>query len=431
MDDDDKIYCTECGELVSRDEVQWYDGEAYCESCFNDNFTICEDCNEIIPIEDSIYLDDYNRTVCQDCLNDDYFQCEHCDTYLHRDDVFWGADDQPYCENCFYDFFTVCDNCGEIVGRDDVYYADDDRYLCENCYYQQYSNVIYSYHSELVEYLPRYDGDIEMDAIEHAYDLYGIELEITGSKSTAEEFQNIMGDDVVLMRDSSVEGYEMVSMPMTRAYFYNHFIKTLNEGLTYLRDNDMSGHNGGGIHIHFRELGAGLQTANATQILYGNEIDRKIWQMISQRKNRQLNWCSMTNNNYSPREIFNDSLSSPAGSGNHGTALNYDNRTRTHELRIFNSNLRLERVIKNMECLFALEDYIKSTDRLICSTRGYLDYVDQHADKYPFLVSFLKEKNIFKLASLYYNEEYLSNQEEGIISYYDSLVLDDRELLEV
>ena len=405
---DDKIICPICGEVVDleADDFVEYDNEYYHTDCFDDNFSYCEDCGEYHPNDEVTYLDDYSKTVCDDCLDNHYYRCEACDEYIHEDDMYWGADGNPYCEDCWHERFTTCDECGETIWIDNSYY-DEDNYCtyCECCYHDKH-NVIYSYHDEEVEYIPKYLND--EDRNNNYEQLYGLELEITGDKSTSTEFQEIMGDNVVLMRDSSVEGYEMVSMPLSRQYFYKEFIPLLDKGLKYLRDNDCTGHNGGGIHIHFKPLERGLQVANMVSILYGDDNDRDIWLAISQRtKSAMRNWCDISILDNSPASIIEHNMLSPNGYGNHDTALNYDMRTDTHELRIFNSNLRLERVMKNMECLFALEDYVKQQVDLVCTTSGFIDFVYNNKTKYPYLYNFMIEKNIFNKAYEYYNTIYV------------------------
>lgn len=401
--------CPICGEIVNIEDEEYmlYDDEYYHQDCFDDNFIMCEDCNEYYPKERLTWLDSYDKYVCDDCL-DNYVRCYGCDEWISLDDAMRGANDEWYCEDCWSNNFTMCDNCGETIWICDSFYnADDGCIYCEDCYNSMHSKVIYSYH-DFDDYIPHYLND--EDRNEHYGQLYGMELEITGSKSTAETLQDIMGDSVVLMRDSSVDGYEMITMPLSREYFYKEFVPTLDKGLKYLRDNGMSGHNGGGIHIHFQKLQRGIEVANMVNILYGSEKDIDIWLAISQRRKSAMeSWCSMTNLYNSPESIIEDKLLSPNGSGNHSTALNYDDRTGTHELRIFNSNLRLERVIKNMECLFALEDYVKQQTKLNeinCTTKGYIDFVYHNKTKYPYIYNFMIEKNIFDKAYEYYNDIY-------------------------
>ena len=409
MNDNEKI-CPECGEVINLESDYFieHDGEFYHKECFDNAFVTCDDCGEIVRRDNTTCLDNLDKVVCDDCLENSYVQCYYCNEWIDIDDAKRGADDNWYCEECWSDRFTYCDNCGEVIWREDSYYNEDDDCLyCEYCYNNLQPPAIYSYHDDRVEYIPKYMDDVDRNR--HYEQLYGLELEITGDTYTAEHFQELMGDNVVLMHDGSVDGYEMITMPLSREYFYKKFVPILEKGLKYLIEQGMTGHNGGGIHIHFKELQRGLQVANMTQILYGSNNDRDIWQKISQRKSDKIEaWCSMTNNSYTPDEIIEYDKIYPRDAGCHGTALNYDYRTETHELRIFNSSLRLDRVLKNMECLFALEDYVRMQDELVCTTQSFLKFVDNNPMKYRHFVDFLHEKGIFNMAHEFYGDTYKS-----------------------
>lgn len=398
--------CPICGEIVNIDDdvFMLHDDEYYHQECFDENFTYCEDCQEYYPNDEVTYLENYDKYVCDNCLDNYYYRCSECNEYIHTDDTYWGCDDRPHCQECYDEDFIQCYECGDTIYRDDAYYNEDGYAYCSDCWNSR-RGVIYNYHDSDVEYLPKYLNDEDRNA--NYNELYGLELEITGDRDTAERFQEIMGNTVVLMRDSSVDGYEMVSMPLSKEFFYHRFVPLLDEGLKYLRDNGMTGHNGGGIHIHFKQFESGMQVANATQILYGSDNDLIVWRMINQRRKSAMSWCSQSNPWHDPQEILNKNLLYPCDSGHHGTALNYDYRTETHELRIFNSNLRLERVIKNMECLFALQDYVRANTQLICNTKGFIKFIAENSNKYPYLVDFMDEKNIFTTASQFYEDNYM------------------------
>jgi hypothetical protein len=43
---DPRIYCSCCDRRIYEDETCWYEGEPYCESCWNDEFGMCDLCGE-------------------------------------------------------------------------------------------------------------------------------------------------------------------------------------------------------------------------------------------------------------------------------------------------------------------------------------------------------------------------------------------------
>ena len=85
-------YCVDCGEAIyEEDSIYYYEDEAYCEHCFNNNFISCTFCGEIFRKDD--YLDivlQYNSPswfsgdcsermgnfyevfICKDCIDDSY-----------------------------------------------------------------------------------------------------------------------------------------------------------------------------------------------------------------------------------------------------------------------------------------------------------------------------------------------------------------------
>ena len=417
--------CPICGEIVDLcdDDFMAYNGEYYHQECFDDNFTMCQDCGEYVSNDEITYLSRYGKYVCDDCMEKNYCKCCNCDEILDESDIYWGADELPYCEDCWSEYFTTCDDCGTTIYRDDARFTDWHVY-CSDCYDRQFG-VIHEYHDDDVEYYPRYLDDVDRN--EHYRELYGLELEIGDNNlTTAEDLLNVMTEDnIVLMHDGSVDGYEMISMPLSRRYFYEKFVPLLDNGLRILRNGGATGHGSGGIHIHFKQFDRGLQTANAVQILYGDIADQKIWLDISQRNQFSLDrWASMRNNLQTPKDILEHNWRTAIGENNyHGTALNYDTRTETHELRIFNSNLRLERVIKNMECLFALEDYVHSLTDLTGTTRGFLEYALEHHDRYKYFIDFLFEKNIINKAMKFYFD--FKIPEDLTMEVLNHVVIDD------
>ena len=61
-------YCSSCGELLDLDEARSFAHEFYCESCFDDQFNYCSDCDTVISREYTSYDDDGNP-YCDECYN--------------------------------------------------------------------------------------------------------------------------------------------------------------------------------------------------------------------------------------------------------------------------------------------------------------------------------------------------------------------------
>lgn len=407
----DKYYqqCDDCGEYFRSSElVETQNGDYVCEDCLADDYSYCEDCQEYVPNDEINYLSDYDTYVCDDCLSENYVRCNNCGEYVSQDDSFYSEwDDDYYCEDCYNDRFTRCYDCDCEIPSDQAHWIDGEPYCSDcACDHDDCDGVIYSYHGfDHHGYIPRYNKDeTNTDGVH----LYGLELEVAGSCGYAEDVQDLLGNNAVLMYDSSVDGFEIVHMPMSREYIYKDYVPVLEKALQFMQSHGFNGHNRGGIHVHFTKMESYMQVANMTKIMYGDSKDQKIWLKITQRKQSAMHWCSMNTSVYSTEDILENEIYAPAGSGNHGTALNYCSRTGTHELRIFNSNLRLERILKNLECVFALEDYTASASEPTCNTRGFITFVDEHAKDYPHLADFMHEKKIFDIASKFYGDTYTS-----------------------
>ena len=93
--------CCECGGWFKADEVYAHrsdDGEALCESCYDANYSTCEDCDAVVHNMDT-YTTAEGDVICESCYEAHYFTCPRCE------DVYrWGngedVGDERYCESC-------------------------------------------------------------------------------------------------------------------------------------------------------------------------------------------------------------------------------------------------------------------------------------------------------------------------------------------
>jgi len=100
-------------------------------------------------------------------------------------------------------------------------------------------------------------------------------------------------------------------------------------------------------------------------------------------------------------------------------AINTQN-TNTIEFRMFNSNTRPERIIKNAQVIFSLIDFTKTKTRV--SMKNYLKFIEDHRKDYKELYDFLIEKHIYipKL-SLERLQELAKDDNSEIQKYIQSL----------
>jgi len=116
--------CSNCGGFDANC-VDGIDDNRYCENCFSELFTYCEECDKLEWSDDCVVVG--NEVLCADCA--DNYKCYSCDDYDKDGET---VDCDYYCRDCFYEKFTSCDDCCDTVSNDEVTYVDD-RPICSNC----------------------------------------------------------------------------------------------------------------------------------------------------------------------------------------------------------------------------------------------------------------------------------------------------------
>lgn len=365
--------CIDCGEFYITDQGEFYRGYCYCPDCVEDNWTTCDDCNSRVPYGQSYRTASGNR-ICSECFNEAYF---------------------------------TCDDCGEIFLTEDRYTLGDD-WLCPSCYEDRNDDDSERYDEDgayvhVYNWKPRgifYDVDGPTDDRDKLF--YGFELEVSGSHRHAPDFLSFFDDtdfghenSVYLKSDCSIRegGFEIVTHPMTMEYIKGTFINTLKSALDDLRKKKFKGHNYGGMHVHIsRNMVSYNQWDKMTQMLSDGD-NEQAWLFLTQRKKNQLDqWaklkCRMSSSENDLKYRYENKCTM---ANDRYTAINAT--PNTIEFRIFNSNLRTERVLKNLEICQAMYDFTKPVQRKNISMDNFIKFVRNHEDKYPNLVAFLDEKD--------------------------------------
>ena len=67
--DGNKVRCADCGMVINEDE-QWYTayGTVICQSCFDSNYGVCANCEEIYRVDDLSYDENRDDYYCSYCL---------------------------------------------------------------------------------------------------------------------------------------------------------------------------------------------------------------------------------------------------------------------------------------------------------------------------------------------------------------------------
>ena len=166
-----------CRFYTYQDEGVWVNDELVCQDCFDENYVVCDQCDDAVWHNDAV--EDENTTLCQSCFDAYYSRCECCGTILHHNFINWRHD-LPYCESCFDDFADEIEE--------------------------------YSYKPEPIFYG---DGNLFM----------GVELEVDEGGKDDENALHLKKSPILAMNtftsslDGSLEdGFEIVSHPMTLDY---------------------------------------------------------------------------------------------------------------------------------------------------------------------------------------------------------------------
>ena len=391
---DDYVVCDDCGELVDKDRsYTTHDNRIICENCFDNNgYYICCQCG--LAVEDChiVHIKDTNEYVCDDCAEQFYYQCMECDRWYSRGRMYTDSYNQHLCEDCYCNSYYTCAGCGEFIHQDYAYWDETtDEMYCEYCYSTEIgSRIINSYHSNnnwTVHFTESERDDYMSDKL-----TLGLEIEVAGDKEYAEGFMERVDNDLIyLEKDNSVEGFEIITQPMTRKYATEVFPNKISEGFEFLKKNDFRGHNAGGIHIHVANYGdTSLTLYRLKRLLYNLDNDQQsLFLKLTQRNKYDLErWA---NNQVS----FSMSVEYAYFQNNRYEALNLDDRTGTLEFRIFNSNLRVERIAKNIEMVYALLDYINSNSWNSSSDLyDWMKFVYDNNILYPNLYLFIEEKQL-------------------------------------
>ena len=358
--EDEKILCHECGEKINDYSYTGSDNETYCKSCFNDKFTYCCDCDEVVEIDDATYLDNLDRHVCNSCLDDNYTKCDDCCDYVSNSRIN-NYNNISLCNDCDYNYYT-CSTCGDRIHEDDIRCDDDsgDNYCC-NCYDDRPTKMIHNY-----DYKPDpIFRETSSDIYDPAY--FGIELEVdkaSSNQKTAEYIVDAMGgeDYIYCKTDGSLScGFEIVTHPFTLDYhmsqkevYRNMFKYAVSQGYKS-HDCDTCG-----LHIHvgreFMGYNEDVQDLTVAKILY---VFEKFWDTfvkLSRRSTQRLNdWAKRYC--FSDLSDMNKNLENAKGRGRY-YAVNLENDN-TIEFRMFRGTLNVDTFMATIQLISTIVNKCK------------------------------------------------------------------------
>jgi len=159
----DRSTCACCGERFNSDDMTWIDGEGYCGDCRDNNFSVCDHCNEYVLSSNISYEGSLGMDICIDCLTNDFIQCDDCGSHVIKSDYYVTHDSRCICRDCLDDHYFTCYECGDIHHIDDMKSVDTQGDgtidLCSDCLDDYYVYcAICNYHSKYYESVYSNDG---------------------------------------------------------------------------------------------------------------------------------------------------------------------------------------------------------------------------------------------------------------------------------
>ena len=383
------VQCRECGEWVLEgDAIETaYDGggEFVCESCYEDDYAICEDCGGVYRIEDfqCVNLEtSRERMVCDWCAND-YSRCEDCghlyeDAYIRED--FNGT---VICDDCFDRLdYVICDGCGAIIrGWDSHYSESSGETLCDDCWDEiEESCGLHDY-----SYKPELDFHFVEDESSDVA-TYGVELEIDGGDEAALVCHDLTVLDlpIYMKQDSSLsegEGVEIVTHPCSLAY-HEHELDWSAITATAERDGYRSHDTTTcGLHIHVGRRALGGKAANL--VLLADALWDELAVFSRRTAGTLEHWAgrprlndAMERKGLEDKAALSDddlsviALETRAFGRYQGVNLtNYD----TVEFRIFRGTLKRDTIVASLQLVDTLVNFARTHTPTECHTATWED----------------------------------------------------------
>jgi len=93
---DYEYHCSCCGQGLNEYDTFWGNDEVYCDSCFTDTFTYCDNCEEY-DINENITIVEGHGSICSGCVScDPDFVQSHDGEIYHIDDCVWIESDSEF-----------------------------------------------------------------------------------------------------------------------------------------------------------------------------------------------------------------------------------------------------------------------------------------------------------------------------------------------
>jgi hypothetical protein len=405
------IPCGLCGaEVRIRDTVPDMAGNLVCRVCSEQDYVTCAHCGE--RVRRSAARLHGRGWWCCGCYEQEYDVCHRCGETVPRERLVWweGA---YYCPSCLDDISALCDGCGSRFWRRSLAAGDDggDERFCRSCRRGSIQGC---------GYVPGMLYYSRGGSRQRAGDLLylGMEQEIYCERkySLAQALHGLdpQEQEFCLKEDGSLRhGFEVVTQPRTFASWKQFVAEgTFGRVLAVEKEYQAVGHNEGGIHIHSSLAAWSGKQLYLLFVFIFNPAHRRRLTVLSQRHlcsrsfgDNACDGCGYTHcclSHYASLEAVDagsakTSLERKSGDFQRTRYSALNITPHTVEFRLFNSNIRPDRVLKNIEVVQSLYEYIAETDEQTgVRWKDWVQFVQDRADRFSYLTAFLEEKCLIR-----------------------------------
>lgn len=355
--------CSQCGCIITEAESCTFDGKLLCQSCFDDQTVVCDNCGTRIWVEESCG-DGLN--LCDECFSENYSHCHTCGRLIHESETRYDSWDNPYCRSCFH-------AAGSNI-----------------CDYDHKPEPIF------------YGADIPCPGM--AAPLYlGVELEVDKGGEYDENAGDLLNlantkkERLYIKHDGSLEdGFELVSHPMTLAYHQQKmpWKKLLESAVSMGYRSHQTTTCGLHVHISRSALGSSAGQIDQTvgRLVYFVEAHWKELLRFSRRSEEALRrWAARYGLKDTARQTYDVAKQQ---NRNRYACVNLQN-TDTVELRIFRGTLRYETFLAVLQLVEEICRLAVSMDDTAFEAMTWSAFAAGIGSEKKELIAYLKQKRLY------------------------------------
>lgn len=296
-------------------------------------------------------------------LNFDHGDIEYCDALEPLTKVLVGAGSHLRVLSSHASHFVKCEVCANFNLKK----------VCDLCEEKKPTpGKLHGYHGSNPVLLGWFPSKVEGSRY------YGLEVEVWAQSRTGLVDASARLPWLTIQRDGSLDdicGAEIISAPHTLSALRERFISQGKAWREVMKAGSCVAHNRKecGIHIHVSRESLSDDTINRLRNFLCKSTNSAFLDVVAQR----------VSNQYCVRTVSSD---------RRYEALNTV-RSDTVEFRLFRSNTRCDRILKNIEFVEALIQYAESQPPYM-TWRRFVRWLSLRVESFPFLCAFLMEHHV-------------------------------------